>query len=98
MTPNYRASIRCVGLKKRASKMQKHNITLGYYSTDASIEALKLLALATLNQQMKTFAGAELSLDYVELEETEKDSLFGPIVRWSPFDEKTKAMSKVIKL
>lgn len=94
-TKEYRAQVRCAGIKKRCRKIDSHNFMLGYYKLSHNIEELKSMATTILERKMKSYQKPRLTLDLVELE---KNNSFEQIVHWSPFDEETKRLSKDIPL
>lgn len=88
----YRVSVRVVGLKKRCRKANKYSFHLGYEPLTVNVETLKAKALNAAQSEMKRIDKAELCLTLVEL----KDG--GKIETWSPFDPRTRQLSKTIKL
>jgi hypothetical protein len=90
-TKEYRAQVRCSGVKKRCRKAEAHNFFMGYYKLNHDVNDLLSMAGQIAQNKMKTINKAFLSLDLVELEQSET---MGQIVHWSPFDEETKRLSK----
>ena len=89
---HYRASLDVVGVKKRCRKTARHRFNLGYYPLTAGLDDLRPKINQVLVKDMKESIKARLSLDLVEVLGE------GAMVRWSPFDEKTKAHQKEFDL
>lgn len=86
----YRAGLKVLGKKKRARKAKHHTIELGRVHVKFDEQALKKNAQAELSAHFKEWDKAWVQLDYVTVE--------GDIERWSPFDEHTEKMKRLITL
>lgn len=82
--------VTCNGIKKRCRKIERHMLKLGNQPLSVSVELMKSSAYELLSKTMKTYSGAVLHLDYVEISDREGGFL---VETWKPFDDRHQRLA-----